>query len=104
MSVAVSSNGNGHAGASGVIWPFGRYKGLPSLQLNSGYLRWVIGGDGWDPDRLADVHDELDRRALANAKHGGYTAGTPSLTEVLAFHERSYAHPVRHGAGRSVRG
>jgi hypothetical protein len=69
MSTATLA-GNGHAPTNGhgpaeAIWPFGRFAGQRLSEINTGYLRWVLQGEGWDEGLRADVADELARREHA---------------------------------------
>jgi hypothetical protein len=58
MSIGVT---NGHAEAGQRRWPFGQFKGQPLSTINSGYLRCVLQGEGWDDGLRADVADKLNR-------------------------------------------
>jgi hypothetical protein len=51
-------------GSGAIRMPFGKFRDLPLSEINSGYLRFVLVEYGdWGPDLLADIRDELNRRA-----------------------------------------
>jgi uncharacterized protein (DUF3820 family) len=45
--------------------PFGKHKYQPLCRIPASYLRWCLEEcvDNWDPALLADLKEELDRRA-----------------------------------------
>jgi hypothetical protein len=51
-------------GSGAIRMPFGKFRDLPLSEINSGYLRYVlVEYVDWGPGLLADIRDELHRRA-----------------------------------------